>query len=187
MTKRLVMNRGQYQAYTKLGIAPVKAEGQYIKFDDEIIDIESDTSGPWDNEPDSVMLEHAGYVCELKRHPVTGTWCGYVYVGEHHPLFKHVDEGDTYEYITVHGGITYKHEGKFGFDCNHAGDFSPRVGFYSNGSEVYRTVEFATDEVKNLAQQLRNYDTVYHGKMFDLAAKLDKRAKAIRKAMHKKG
>ena len=151
----------------------------------EKTDSESEISGPWDNEPEKAMIEHAGYVCELIRHPTLGFWCGYVYVGDEHPLFRHVDQDNTYEYINVHGGITYKREGKLGFDCGHAGDLSPYIGLPGARDEVYRTYEFALNELKELAQQLRNYDTAYHRRMFDTAKELDKRANAIRKALMK--
>lgn len=153
--------------------------------DSEITDITSDISGPWDNEPEKAMIEHAGYVCELVRNPSLGFWCGYVYVGNEHPLFKHVDQDNTYDYINVHGGVTHKHDGKFGFDCGHAGDLSPYMGLPGTMTEVYRTYEFALNELKGLAQQLRNYDTAYHRRMFDTAKELDKRANAIRKALMK--
>lgn len=165
--------------------AIVKMEGQAIQL--EITDSASDYSGPWQDEPNEVMLEHAGYVCELKRNPSMGFWLAYVYVGEEHPLFKSVDQDDSCDFLNVHGGVTYHHGGKIGFDCGHAGDMSPYASWNGGGAEVYRTVEFVTNEVKSLAQQLRNYDTAYHRKMFVLAEKLEKRALAIRKAMHKKG
>lgn len=186
--KKMIINKGQYDMIKKFAQAPVKASGQAVPYDDEVIDIESDiSSGPWDHEPDEVMLEHAGYVCELKRHPSLGTWCGYVYVGEEHPLFKNTDEDGACDFLNVHGGVTYKHEGKFGFDCNHAGDFTPHISWGPAGKETYRTVEYATNEVKSLAQQLRNYDSAYHRRMFEVARKLDDRAESIRKALRKKG
>ena len=185
MTKKMIVPLSMLKVANQLMKAQPKMEGGRIKIDDEIIDLESETSGPWDNEPDSVMLEHAGYVCELKRNPTTGTWLGYVYTGEEHPLYRNLEQDDTYDFLNVHGGITYKHDGKFGFDCGHAGDFSPHLSFGPTGKEEYRTVEYATDEVKRLAQQLRNYDTAYHRRMFDTAKELDKRANAIRKALMK--
>ena len=36
--------------------------------------------GPWDDEPDRVDFEHAGFPCLLLRNPRLGQWCGYVAV-----------------------------------------------------------------------------------------------------------
>ena len=184
--KKMIVPLSMLKVANQLMKAQPKMEGGRIKIDDEITDGMSETSGPWDNEPDSVMLEHAGYVCELKRHSTLRTWTGYVYTGEEHPLYRNLEQDDTYDFLNVHGGITYKHDGKFGFDCGHAGDFTPGIAFNAAGKEEYRTVEYATDEVKRLAQQLRNYDTAYHRKMFDVAKKLESRAQSIRGALSNK-
>lgn len=66
--------------------------------------------------------------------------------------------------IDVHGGLTYaghtwpqkENDGLwyFGFDCSHAGDFSP--GYERNWSDgYYRDEEYVTGEVTNLAKQLK--------------------------------
>ena len=183
--KKMIVPLATLRMIDRLAKAQVKQGGQPVSYGEET-DNESEISGPWDNEPNEVMLEHAGYVCELKRHPTMGNWCGYVYVGDKHPLFKHLSQDDTYDFLDVHGGVTYMGEGKFGFDCGHAGDFSPNLSFGTSGAEEYRTVEYATDEVKRLAQQLRNYDTAYHRKMFDVAKKLESRAQSIRGALSNK-
>lgn len=44
----------------------------------------------------------------------------------------------------------------FGFDCAHSGDLSPRREFeplFNDGS--YRDIEYVTEQVRSLAQQLR--------------------------------
>jgi hypothetical protein len=42
---------------------------------------------PWENEPDSLDFEADGLPCAMRRNGRYGTWCGYVGVGEGHPLF----------------------------------------------------------------------------------------------------
>lgn len=100
-------------------------------------------SGPWDNEPDRLDFEHAGFACLLHRGPC-GHWCGYVGVPEGHPYF-----GKSYDDVPVdaHGGLTYSekcaghicHVPKpgmpdvvwwLGFDCAHSGDYTPSNGRY---------------------------------------------------------
>ena len=183
--KKMIVPLATLRMIDRLAKAQVKQGGQPVSYGEET-DNESEISGPWDTEPNEVMLEHAGYVCELKRHSTLRTWTGYVYTGEEHPLYRNLEQDDTYDFLNVHGGITYKHDGKFGFDCNHSGDLSPHLSFGPAGEEEYRTVEYATDEVKRLAQQLRNYDTAYHRRMFDVAKKLESRAQSIRTALRNK-
>lgn len=65
--------------------------------------------------------------------------------------------------LDVHGGITYAkdHQPKessdggwwFGFDCAHLGDLSPLMGF-DMGGDVYRDMEYVTNEANRLADQL---------------------------------
>lgn len=83
---------------------------------------------------------------------------------------KHVNRlPDYWIYdINVHGGLTYAKEGKdskdrtywFGFDCAHAGDICPKLDAiierpppYSHG-DVYRDIDYVTEQVKSLAKQL---------------------------------
>jgi len=144
-------------------------------------------AGPWQDEPDRVEWEHAGLPClALRNH--YGNWCGYAAVPPGHPLHrKPYDEVD----VSVHGGLTYAslcadaicHVPKpgepedvwwFGFDCGHAGDFSPQMHAFlsSRGRreqpydhagavaagrfdvEVYRTLDYVQDETNHLAEQL---------------------------------
>jgi len=90
--------------------------------------------GPWHDEPDRVVFEHAGYPCILNRGPL-GSWCGYVGVPEGHPWFgKRYDDVEA----DVHGGLTYARpcqgdvchaapEPRYwlGFDCSHYRDLVP--------------------------------------------------------------
>lgn len=67
--------------------------------------------------------------------------------------------------ISVHGGVTYSARRKgepeglwwFGFDCSHCYDFVPDLHSFMEHDDhglVYRTIEYARDEVKRLAEQL---------------------------------
>ena len=44
------------------------------------------TERPWETEPDSLDFEAEGLPCVMRRNPVWGTWCGYVGIGQEHPL-----------------------------------------------------------------------------------------------------
>jgi hypothetical protein len=99
--------------------------------------------GSWDNEPDKAQWPDpaTGLPCLAVRNRF-GNWCGYVGVTSDHPLYCK-QYGDI-EDINVHGGLTFSagcHPGGhichvpepgepddvwwLGFDCGHAGDFSP--------------------------------------------------------------
>lgn len=116
-----------------------------------------------------------GYVGVPKGHPAYGI--GYdPYVGD--CVDENVEWWRRYithriEYkikdIAVHGGLTFagSHTDSdlhwFGFDCAHAFDFVPRfndilhsirAGLNVNGSEIYRGIDYVTEQVTSLAQQL---------------------------------
>jgi hypothetical protein len=113
------------------------------------------TDKPWETEPDHLLTEAHGYVCEIKRNGM-GALCGYIYVPLDHPVVAVVRNGGD-DGLRVHGGITFYDERDgmyvFGFDCAHAGDMSPMMKRYHH--EVYRTIEYVTNELENLAQQLK--------------------------------
>lgn len=151
----------------------------------EAIDKSSWGPGPWQDEPDRIDFKHAGLPCLMLRHDMTGNWCGYAAVPPGHPLHgKPYDDAD----VDVHGGLTYAglcrgdicyvpEPGEpddvywFGFDCAHAGDFSPgleaqllsisaivelRRTKYANLEryEVYRDMHYVRSQVESLAEQL---------------------------------
>jgi hypothetical protein len=70
----------------------------------------------------------------------------------------------------VHGGLTWSNDhhanGKpdgnwwFGFDCSHAGDYSPKYD-YNIGGGIYRTQEYVIDECRELAKQLTKIGEVH--------------------------
>jgi hypothetical protein len=43
-------------------------------------------NGPWKNEPDDAAFEAEGLPCVIRR-GWSGCWCGYVSIGDDHPLF----------------------------------------------------------------------------------------------------
>ena len=42
---------------------------------------------PWQMEVDSLDFEAEGLPCKMRRHKRWGTWCGYVGIGQEHPLY----------------------------------------------------------------------------------------------------
>jgi hypothetical protein len=128
--------------------------------------------GEWDSEPDRVDFVHAGYACFLLRGPV-GSWCGYVGVPNTHPAYG--VEYNNYDHpvsnLDVHGGLTYSDKCGgaichvpepgmpddvwwFGFDTAHHMDITPmEFGFMGHGT--YKNVEYVTNEVQHLADQLQ--------------------------------
>lgn len=118
------------------------------------------TTKPWEHEPDHLLFESHTYTCEIRRNPNFGTLNGYVYIPLDHPIAQAKMPEDE---LHVHGGVTYfdEREGSFvvGFDCAHAGDFIPewvnRHSVDTNEPDVYRDIEFVTNELENLARQLK--------------------------------
>ena len=142
--------------------------------DPVVIDKSSWGDGPWQTEPDRVEFEHAGLPCLMVRQPSSGHWCGYAAVQPGHPY--HGKDYDTPD-VEAHGGLTYArgcqgpvcHVPKpgepddvwwFGFDCAHAGDWSP--GYRRYGStferiaeyESYKDAHYVRLETERLAEQL---------------------------------
>lgn len=155
-----------------------------------------ESDAPWVNEPDEWRWtdEATGYTCMALRGP-TGAWCGYVAPPPNHPAANRqydyystvpvedvasgaVSQADAQimqamNDIQVHGGLTYA--GKrdeasdawwFGFDCAHAGDFSPKYDRLNDpilglgrptgwgGVITYRTLEYVQEQCSALARQL---------------------------------
>jgi hypothetical protein len=120
---------------------------------------------PWLHEPEGAAFEHAGYACTLKRGG-SGAWCGYVDIPRTHPLAVAAvaDEDLIESTIDVHGGVTFTGTGvdaggkpdtlRIGFDCGHSSDWSPDMPMTRSHGAVYRTIEYASDETRRLAEQL---------------------------------
>lgn len=149
---------------------------EYYTLEDEY-DINPKTN-PWETEPDFLEFvdEDTGYECFIQRHPELKHLCGYVSLPENHKLYgeKNIDNEFLLN-LDVHGGVTYagekrikRHEKRpnlfideyassvVGFDCGHACDLVP--GVKSFHEEVYRNIEYVTNECKNLAKQLKELE-----------------------------
>ncbi len=132
-------------------------------------------NGVWKNEPDRVSWidPTTNYHCLIKRNQF-GTLCGYVAVGKNHPYYEKDDRC-----LNVHGSITFTDHCQgdpekgichltpddddawwFGFDCGHAGDYSPGVPLpYESGfRDIYRDIPYVTAEVESLAKQLKDVE-----------------------------
>lgn len=95
------------------------------------------------HESDRVEWRYKGVPCLLRRSPSSGAWCGYAAVtGPTHPWFGETEMAECN--VDVHGGVTFAsmcegdichvprpgepdHVFWIGFDCGHAGDFSPML------------------------------------------------------------
>ena len=126
---------------------------------------------PWESEPDHAewVDPTTKYLCRIWRHPTHMTLNGYVGVPPSHACY-----GMGYDEVnvTAHGGLTYadKTDGLkwFGFDTNHAGDFSPGLFLMlidTDGNlpidmlgDTYRTWEYVELEVTGLAYDLQVED-----------------------------
>lgn len=139
--------------------------------------------GEWDAEPDKRQWQDAGtkLPCLIVRGPA-GALCGYVGVPESHPY-----HGKDYDDLglEVHGGITFAHgcaasadESRgichrpapgesdhvwwLGFDCAHAGDYSPKFDRIDRLGEPtgwgsyteYRNIAYVEAQCQALAAQL---------------------------------
>lgn len=137
---------------------------------------------PWETEPDFLEFidESTGYRCFIRcfiqRHPEFKHLCGYVELPKEHKLYgkDNMDNEEIFNEIDVHGGVTYTGEIRFkqqdytidyvvGFDCAHAGDYSPYflpfLGMNKRiANETYKDIEYVTNECKNLAKQLKELE-----------------------------
>lgn len=89
----------------------------------------------------------------VSRHSM-GHLCGYVELGS-------VNAYRAENEIVCHGGVTYRGDGEFinrpgrpfiGFDCAHAGDYSPSTP--PIGEVVYRDVAYVQNECRSIINQL---------------------------------
>ena len=117
-------------------------------------------------EPTSFSFFHRGFPC-LGCIGNLETWCGYVGVGEEHPLYKiHYDDIE----IEVHGGLTFSscdlpYDGVsevwwLGFDCAHAGDRIPGFSVhpvFNQSASIYRDIDFVKNECRSLVEQLSDW------------------------------
>lgn len=137
--------------------------------------------GPWVTEPDKKQWQDAatGLPCLIVRNP-GGALCGYVGVSEGHKFYR-IDYDNVDLVEGVHGGLTFANmcspsdkEGEgichvpgpgepdhvwwLGFDCSHLGDYNPAFDSKRpriDWNSVYRDINYVTEEVTKLAQQLK--------------------------------
>ena len=126
---------------------------------------------PWETEPDNAewVDPTTKYLCRIWRHPTHLTLNGYVGVPLSHVCYE---MGYDEVNVAIHGGLTYDEKADglkwFGFDTNHAGDFSPGLFLMliaTDGNlpidmlgDTYRTWEYVEQEVTDLALQLHRED-----------------------------
>ena len=135
-------------------------------------------TNPYETEPDffEFVDEDTGYKCFIQRHPELKHLCGYVELPEKHKLYGETNVDNEFLLnLDVHGGVTYANAKRIkryenvlifsideyvpyvvGFDCGHAGDLVP--GVKSFHEEMYRDIEYVTNECKNLAKQLKELE-----------------------------
>lgn len=94
--------------------------------------------------------EYKGIKYEIKRHPILMHLCGYVFIE------NLTDE--QYEILdsNFHCGVTFKEEGKYGFDCAHAFDLVPAQYFmFKHDTKLqYRTMSYVEENLKYTIDQL---------------------------------
>lgn len=105
----------------------------------------------------------AGYEAEVIATSM-GHRCGYVTVPDGHPC---ADKDYNDLRVDVHGGLTFGHGRKFGFDCAHFYDAKDPALISDEYSKIYKewpwigeagtikTLEFCTNECESLAAQLK--------------------------------
>ena len=131
---------------------------------DYTIDKTSWPRGEWDNEGDKYSWDSFGFDCLLVRNQ-WGAWCGYIGIPPSHKW--HGQYYDDIE-VRVHGGLTYsegeppantdpgaKQKWWIGFDCSHAGDITPGLGFRPFPGDTYKDKSYAAINVNLLAMQAK--------------------------------
>ncbi|MEY8462481.1 hypothetical protein [Streptococcus merionis] len=104
----------------------------------------------------AITGELQGYPFAVVRSEL-GHLCGYVGLSD--KTFKKFDaEMD----VNCHGGITYDYSGEqyfgltghfIGFDCAHAGDWTP---FFTEGT--YKNIDFVLGEIRKIIKQLKGFE-----------------------------
>lgn len=107
-------------------------------------------------------FEYLGYKCRIVRIVPGSYLCGYVCIPETSVIYGRACDDDLMFRFAVHGGITFA--GKrfdangwwIRFDCAHCDDMIPRFTFSDEG--VYRDMEYVTEELKGLVDQIMKLD-----------------------------
>jgi hypothetical protein len=123
--------------------------------------------GEWDNEPDLTLEKRGDYYLMVRRGPL-GSLCGYVGLPSYHNLYgaEYTDNGwdNPVANLKVHGEVTWSGHFKkilsfiwwIGFDCAHLGDLTPDMR--PIGDAVYRNLDYVTQEVEFLYEQLKGLE-----------------------------
>lgn len=118
----------------------------------------------WEREPNHVKWRdnETGFVCEIKRHMLSGSLLGYVGIPAEHSLYG--IPLDAAESILEVSFSDFK-EGSnlfwLGFDCANLGEIQP---FWAETERcdgivyVYRNIDYVRSECTRLAYQLRRVD-----------------------------
>ena len=169
-------NRTHRLGYAKEDLKTIICGEDYEDLEDEY-DINPKTN-PWETEPDFLEFidEGTGYRCFIRRNPELKHLCGYVELPKKHKLYgkDYINNEEIFNELDVHGGVTYTNEIRFkqqnytidyvvGFDCAHAGDYSPYslpfLGMNKRiANETYKDIDYVTNECKNLAKQLKELE-----------------------------
>lgn len=141
-------------------------------------------------EPHYDEFKHNDLVCRIIRVDSMGHYCGYVGVPKNHHYYGvhyvEIYDNEIYKGLEVHGGLTFSSTIKdlgdssstnedywfLGFDCAHAGDFTPsNLLYFSENIYVhyadFKDYKYVKDNIIHLAEQLTNYN-------YNLVAKLRK-------------
>ena len=120
----------------------------------EHIDIDKSewSFGPWMDEPDRLQWSQQEFVFIILR-SAYGHLCGYIRVPKGHPW-----DGVNYNHISgvhVHGGLTFSERDSngywwVGFDCAHAGDYSPGMTWETVKPDRYKSITYVKAELDKL-------------------------------------
>lgn len=177
--------------YAKEDLKTIICGEDYEDLEDEYDPNFNISKKPWETEPDFLEFidESTGYRCFIQRCPELKHLCGYVELPKEHKLYgkDYQSNEETFNKINVHGGVSYTGKKNFsysltknclgknsleicftvdyvvGFDCAHAGDYSPYslslLGINRViGDDTYKDIEYVTNECKKLAKQLKELE-----------------------------
>lgn len=118
-----------------------------------------------------------GYIIKMVR----GNLCGYLALPKKHQ-FHGADYEQLNPHLQIHGGLTYAGPSQLkqlrlpdtpthpdddtwwlGFDCAQPGDYVPAIHDFTGEQEgrIYRDINYVTQEVESLAQQIYYLPTLY--------------------------
>ncbi|MGY2735584.1 hypothetical protein [Sphingomonas sp. UYP23] len=148
-------------------------------------DLQPKASGQWRREAEKIAWQDpdTGYACIIRRE-ITGYLCGYVAIGNDHPLFGFDARAIPREILQVHGGLDYsarcdddgpeessvchvsdhraRHDDRWwlGFECDKNTDLVPDDPAHAAEArslgieQTYRTEQYVFEQCTDLAAQL---------------------------------